>query len=375
MRVAFLSIWAVLVSVGFLQIANGLQTDIIGMRAGLEAFPAWTVGLMMAAYYVGYSLSALAGHAVIGKFGHGRTIVVCALIAAAVIVAHPMLVTPALWAGYRFVSGFALSLIYVAYESWINERVPNALRGRVFGTYLVVQMASMTLAQALLTLGDPRTAGLFLLSGGVFVLAAFPGMTLRSSSHTDAPPSPLSIFRLFRLSPLGATATVLAGASWAVIFAFGPVYAQRAGFSVAGVGLFIGLAMAAGCIMQFPLGWLSDMAGRRPVIALTFAMGLAASLFGVWATHRGLTANLVAAALAGSFIFPIYGISVAHVNDVIASQARVAAAAGLVLLFGIGSIFGPLLCGWATTLLGPVGFFTVLAATMAAGVAATARWR
>jgi hypothetical protein len=51
---------------------------------------------------------------------------------------------------------------------------------------------------------------------------------------------------------------------------------------------------------------------------------------------------------------------------------RVAAAAGLVLLFGLGSIAGPLAVGSAITALGAGGFFVVLAAVMGLSVAACA---
>ena len=375
MRAAFFSIWAVILSVAFMQTANGLQTDLIGVRAGLEAFPDWTIGLLMAGYYVGYSSAPFAGHFVVGRLGHVRAIMACVLIAGAVIVAHALVVTPLAWAAFRFVSGFALALVYVAFESWINARVGNALRGRVFSTYIITQMVTMTLAQYLLSLGDPRTAGPFVFSAILFVLAAVPVVVGRRSAPAAAVPVPLNVLKLLRTSPLGALATTLAGASWAIVATMGPVYAQHVGFDLKGIALWMGLTMAAGGISQFPFGWLSDVFGRRRAIATIFVLGLAASLIGLWAVTQGADANLAVAALAGLCIFPLYAVSVAHVNDAIAQEDRVAAAAGLILLNGLGSIFGALLCGWAMTALGPSGFYAALAATMLAGAALAARWR
>jgi MFS family permease len=366
LRAAIAAVWAVVLSTFFLQAGNGLQTDLIGVRADIEAFPSGVIGLMMAAYYVGYSLAPLAGRAVIGFGGHVRTIAFCAVAAAAVISVHPFAVTPPAWAAFRFVSGFLLSLSYVGYESWINDSVPNALRGRVFGLYMFAQMVAMTAAQGLFQLGEATSVLPFLLAGGLFVLAAVPVAAAHRAAPAAAPPAPLGILKLFRLSPLGAGSVVLAGLSWAIVFTFGPIYARHAGFDASGVALFMGLAMAAGAALQLPLGWLSDVAGRRPVIALVFAAGLVASLLGLWA--EGAIPNLIAIALAGGFVFPIYAIAVAHVNDGIAADTRVAAAAGLVLLFGIGSIFGPLLCGWAMGAMGNAGFYALLSAATAAGV-------
>ena len=373
MRTAFVAIWAVILSVAFMQTAHGLQTDLIGVRAGLERFPDWTIGLLMAGYYAGYSSAPFAGHFVIGRLGHVRTVMACVFVAGAVIIAHALVVTPLAWAAFRFVSGFVLALCYVAFESWINARVGNALRGRVFSTYIMTQMTTMTLAQYLLSLGNPRTIGPFVFSAALFALAAVPVFAGRRGAPAAAPPVPVNLLRLLRSSPLGALATLLAGTSWAIIGSMGPVYAQRVGFDLNGIALWMGLAMAAGTISQFPFGWLSDVFGRRKVIGAIFALGLAASLGGLWAAGTG--ASLAVAALAGFAIFPIYTVSAAHVNDAITEDARVAAAAGLVLFYGLGSILGALACGAAMSALGPHGFYAALAVTMALGAVLALRFR
>jgi hypothetical protein len=68
----------------------------------------------------------------------------------------------------------------------------------------------------------------------------------------------------------------------------------------------------------------------------------------------------------------MYAISAAHTNDAVAPQNRVSAAAGLVLLFGLGSILGPLASGGAMSAMGGDGYYVVLAATLAASLAVTA---
>jgi len=244
------------------------------------------------------------------------------------------------------------------------------VRGRIFSTYMVVQMVGMTAAQFLLAAGDPKTLGPFLLAGGIFLAATLPVIFLAKGAPGAAPPEPFGLVHLFQVSPLGATATTLAGMSWSILFTFGPVYAHAEHFSVPQVGLFMGAAMAAGGVLQFPLGWISDAIGRRTTIALMCALGVAASLFGMWAEGRGIVLLYVASALVGGFLFPLYALAVAHTNDAVAPTIRVAATAGLVLLFGLGSIAGPLAAGWAMTVLGPISFFGLLAAVLAVTVAA-----
>ncbi|HUO90495.1 MAG TPA: MFS transporter [Rhizomicrobium sp.] len=375
MRAAVASVWAVIFAIFFVQTANGLQTSLLSVRAGIEAFPAWTLGIVMASYYVGYSAAPLASRAVIGRIGHVNTMWIGALCAAGAIVAHAFLVAPVAWSVLRLASGFALSSLYVAAESWIHDRVPNDLRGRVFSIYMVVQMVAMTSAQLLLSAGDPKSTMPFVLAAGIFVLGAVPELFARDTAPGRTPPEPFHIGRLFLLSPLGAIATVLSGVTWSIVFTFGPVYAQRSGFNLREVSLFMALAMIGGAIVQFPMGWLSDAVGRRRTIALMSAGGIAVSLFGLQANGMGVVAKFAAALLTGGLIFPMYAISAAHTNDAVAPQNRVAAAAGLVLLFGLGSIFGPLLSGGAVTTLGPGGFYVVLAAGSALSLASAAATR
>ncbi len=369
MRVALIAVWAIIVAGGVLQTANALQTDLLGVRAGLEMFPAWSIGVLMAGYYVGYSLGPLVSPAIIRRLGHVNAMIAASILSAVTIALHGFWVSPWAWTGLRVVAGLALSVTFVAIESWINDRVENRVRGRVFSVYLVSQMVGMTGAQMLLQTGDPKTPFLFLLSAGIFLVSAVPVAFARHVAPAKVPSVPFGLIHLFRLSPLGAIATALSGVSWAVLFTFGPVYAQREGFNLGGVGLFMGVGLAAGALAQFPLGWLSDAIGRKPTIALMCAGGVAVSLLGIWAEGSAVLTDVVSA-LAGASIFPLYGLAVALVNDAIAPTQRVPAAAGLVLVFGIGSIFGPLIVGPAVGAFGPQAFFTVLALIMTASLAA-----
>lgn len=372
MRTALKSVWPVIVAAGIVQTANGLQTDLLSLRAGLEAFPAWALGVIMACYYIGYSAAPLASHAIVARLGHITTIVAFTLVSALVIILHGLEVTVIAWSILRVASGFVLAIVFVGYESWINDCTENRVRGRVFSLYLVSQMIGLTLAQVLLNAGSPRAITLFALSAVIFAVGALPLWFANGKAPAKAPPVLFSIFALTRLSPMGAAATVLSGVSWAIVFTFGPVYAQRAGFSISEISFFMGVAMVGGAVMQFPLGWLSDAIGRRATIFLMSLGGIAASLLGLWFSGMPHIYQYVPFALIGALVLPLYGLGAAHTNDYVAPQTRVAAAGGLVLLFGLGSIAGPLVVGSAITALGAGGFFIVLAGVMGLSVAACA---
>ena len=312
MRSAVAAVWAVVLCAFFVQAGNGLQTDLIGIKAD-SVFTSAVIGAMFASYYVGFSLAPLAGRAIIGRIGHVAAVAITVLIAALGILVMPRFVNAPAWAAMRALSGFALSLSYVAIESWINDVAPNVVRGRVFSIYMAAQMTGMTLAQALFWSGGGVGYIPFVMAAVLFMLAGVPVVVAHRAAPSGAPPLPLGIGALFGVSPIGAIATVLSGVSWSILFAFGPVYATRIGLDAGGVGLFMGLAVAAGAIVQVPAGWLSDIAGRRVVLGGIFAAGLLACGLGLLA--HGAVVSLIAAGLAGGFVFPIYAIAAATVND------------------------------------------------------------
>ena len=45
--------WAILLGIGFMMLANGLQGTLLGLRATLEGFSTFTTGIMMSGYFIG----------------------------------------------------------------------------------------------------------------------------------------------------------------------------------------------------------------------------------------------------------------------------------------------------------------------------------
>ncbi len=372
MRATLVKLWPLFFSVILIQLAVGVQSDLIGVRASLEHFPAWTIGPVLAGNYIGYSTAPFFGRQIIARYGHGAAIAVASVIAGLAVIALGVLVSPLAWVLLRVVIGFGLSLGYIGYESWINDHVENDIRGRVFSTYTLVQLVAMTGAQSLYAAIDPTTIWLFAISGALLAAGAVPVFLSMAHAHDKPPPEHLPLADLFRASPLGAIATIVGGISWTIIVAFGPIYALKTGLSQAQTGIFMGAAMVGGLLLQFPLGWVSDHAGRRATIALMSAGAVVASLFGLWAERHGALAQYATMLAIGGLNFTLYAISVSATNDAIAPQNRVAAAAGLVLLFGLGSIAGPLIGGWAFAHFGAHIYFGLIAASMAVSLAAAA---
>ena len=76
----------------------------------------------------------------------------------------------------------------------------------------------------------------------------------------------------------------------------------------------------------------------------------------------------------GGLTFPFYTVAVAHVNDRIDAAHRLPASGAMILLFGVGSVLGPIAASSAMEEAGPRGFFLLLAA-VTGGLALYALYR
>ena len=171
----------------------------------------------------------------------------------------------------------------------------------------------------------------------------------------------IRIRHLYRLSPVGVMGCLVVGLANGSFWALGPVFAQGDGGSSADVALFMSIAVIAGAVGQWPLGRLSDRMDRRKVIV---AASLGAALAGIGMVALALTWHqgiLATAFLFGLFAFPLYALSVAHLNDFVQPEGYLEAAGGLLLVFALGAVVGPLIASLVVRYVGIDSLFAYTA--------------
>lgn len=72
--------------------------------------------------------------------------------------------------------------------------------------------------------------------------------------------------------------------------------------------------------------------------------------------------NLILASAFGAAIFAMYPIIVAHANDHAPEGTSIQVSGGLLLVFGLGSIIGPLMAGVMMSVVGALGLFVTTVA-------------
>ena len=360
---AAVSVWPLLAGMMVLMIGNGLLLALLGVRATSEGFSNLVTGLIMSGYFAGFFAGTWLTPRIIETVGHVRVFAALASIASIAALVHSLWVNPAGWIAMRGLTGFSFAGLYIVAESWLNASSHNRTRGRLLGIYALSQYTGLSLGQLMLGAADPNGFALFIVCSIVVSAALVPILLSPRPAPAFEAPSPLGLRALMRVSPLGTAATFISGLTLGAFFSLGAVYATEIGLSVAMVGVFLAAVTSGGSFLQWPIGRLSDTFDRRHVIVLiSFAGALASISAGLVAAHSTL-ALIVVGTVFGGLVLPVYSLSVAHTNDFLKPEQMVSGSSGLVVLFGAGSIFGPMLAAVAMDVSGPAGLFWYLAAT------------
>ncbi len=359
---AVVASWPLLAGMAMLMVGNGLLVSLLGVRAANEGFANLITGLIMSSYFAGFFAGTWLTPRIIENVGHVRVFAALASIASVAALVHSLWIDPISWIAMRALAGFSFAGLYVVAESWLNAGSGNETRGRLLAIYMLTQYSGLAIGQLLLIAADPDGFVLFIIASIAVSVALVPILlSPRPAPHFETA-SPLGLRELIRISPLGAAATVVNGLTQGAFFSLGAVYATRIGMNVSGVAVFMAAVTLGGSLLQWPIGRFSDAIDRRQVIALvSFGAAAACVTAGVLAPSSFL-GLIVASAIFGGLALPVYSLSVAHTHDHLKPDQIVAASSGLVVLFGTGSILGPLLASGAMELSGPSGFFWYLTA-------------
>jgi MFS family permease len=356
---SLLPLTALLTGSAFLLFAGGVNSLILPVRGEMEGFSAASLGLLGTGWALGYVAGCLRTPALVARVGHIRAFgAMCALAAIAVLLSL-VLISPWVWIPVRALSGFCFAGAAMIVESWLNERADAKSRGKVFGIYTMVNLAATTAGQMVLTLGDASGYFFFVLAAMVYCLALLPTAISATSTPRPLTQVSLDLGKLWRNSPIAVFAVLMVGVSNASFATLAAVYGARIGLSLGDIALFASIPILAGAASQLPVGVVSDRMDRRKVlVAVTGLAILADALF----LFSGLTQPLAVLALSaifGATVFAMYPVIVAHASDHAEPGTFIQVSGGLLLVFGIGSIIGPTVAGFAMTSFGARTLFAV----------------
>lgn len=353
------AMWALFLGVALMMLGNGLQGTLLGVRASLEEFDTAVIGIIQAAYFAGFLLGSRFTMRALGRVGHIRVFAALASMASTAALLHAVFVNPPTWFAMRLVTGFCMAGLFVVAESWLNDQTKPEKRGQTLSIYMVVTMGALTGGQFLLNVADPQAFELFVIASVLVSLSLVPMALSDARAPAFAVTAPLPLRELLAVVPTGLVVMFFSGAAAATLFSIGPVYASGIGMSTAEISLFMGASVIGATILQMPIGWLSDKVPRRGVMIAVAIVATLGSVAGGY-TSTGWPGVFAMFAI-GSTSFPLYSLAIAYTNDWIGDDQRIAASGLLVMVNGVGAVFGPLAASILMRQFDPSAYFFTLA--------------
>ncbi len=292
----------------------------------------------------------------------GRKLIIIALLLTAI--SHPIFpLVPdvGVWFLVRFLSGMAITIVFVASETWINQIAPPERRATILGLYATALAAGFGTGGLLLAAvgsegWSPWVAGSLLFAIGALPIAFLRGPDIAPPDleHTTA----RSMLRAAWMAPAAIGAGLLFGATEQSFFAVFPVYAERVGLMDAQIGFMMAAGAMGGIALQALLGRIADRVGRlrvaffATIVCLTgplfiyFASDYALALYGVMFFYVGVATGL-------------YTLGLALIGERFDGGSLAAANATFIMAYGVGSLAGPALGGAAMDIIDPHGLLIV----------------
>ncbi len=348
--------WAILLGVGFMMIANGLQGTLLGIRAGIEGFSTFTTGIMMSGYFIGIFMGSFLAPYLVKRVGHIRVFSALASLASISILFHGMYVSPAVWMAMRVVTGICFAGFFVVTESWLNDRASNKTRGKILSVYMLIVTFGIGSGQFLLNLAQPDAIDLFILTSIIISFGLIPILLTAKPAPIFDISEKMSVFELYRASPLAVIGNCLTGMAHGTIFGLGAIYASAILVDIKSISWFMACFMIGSLIMQWPVGYISDRLSRRLVMATISTISIVFSILAALAPKDSLIFYIYIILLGGAAI-PMYSICIAYANDRLEPRQIVAASGSLVMVAGIGLSTGPIMVAFFMDFYGMQYFF------------------
>lgn len=368
------AIASVILSMSLVAIGNGLLFAYIPVRLGIEGFPPTWAGSILTGLSAGGIAGCLLTGLMVRRVGHARSYM---LLSALIVLANALValhVHPLTWIFARALYGFAICAMFIVAQSWLNDAVGNAIRGRVMAIFYVAYIVGLGTGAFLLGFADIRSAEAPLL-GIVFTALSILPVGLTKLAQPPAPEAAsVALARAWRISPVGVAGMLAVGGLSMMIAGFAPIHATAKGYTQQEVATLLSAMPLGTLIFQIPLGWISDRTDRRYVLIvaafLVAIMGVVALQF----DSATLLVVILIYVIWGGASESIYSLSSAHANDRAGKDDLVTLSSSMLFAWSLSGFVAPGLGTVLTALYGTQSFIYV-AITVAATFCVFVVWR
>jgi MFS family permease len=348
-------------SISVFGLASRLAFPLVSLRLVRAGAPAAVIAVMAALPALGTIGISFALPALARRCGAKPLLVAAILLSAAglLVLATPYLAVT--WMLSRLAMGMSAGILFALGEARVLEISSDAARGRWTGVYASTLTTCQFAGPALLVCLGTDSAVPILVAVGLHALSLI--LLANSRWHSALPQRGDSLaWRQFVRDCLPLGAAVLFFSMFdSTMLALLPVYGLRLGLGSREALLLVTAVFLGDACLQIPIGWGADRFGRRWVHALCALLCAGAALalaLGLMASATRWPCLLVMGGTAGA----LYTLAIVRLGDRFSGNALISANAFVGLLWGAGSLGGPLLGSLSMGVFAPHGLMLFVAA-------------
>ncbi len=369
MNAQILSLRALFVSVGAIQLATAALGTLVALQIASIGGTQEAASIVAAAYSLGFMVGCFYIAKPLARIGHIRAFTAAAAICTLFTLILSSTQEPVIMVFVRFITGLATAGLYAIGDAWINDTAGPENRGRILAVYAIVLGIVSVLSQGIVINQSAELSEAFVLVSMFYCFAIVVLATTRTNPASPGGTANIRISEVFRESPTAFVGAFINGLLVTVMLTVVPFRASVLGLDPRTIAIGIGLAYAGRIFFQFPLGKASDEMDRRILIAgvsvltamilllfVVLGKGDAAAAKGDYGIGWQLF-GFALVFLLGGLLLPTYSLLVAHGMDRTVPVYVPSAAVTLLFVWTLGGVTGPVLAAIVSKLFGDGNIF------------------
>ena len=354
----------VIAAVSVFAIAQGLTYPLLSFLLVEQGISPTVIGLSAAMTPLGLIVSSFFMPLLARRFGSASLVINSVWLATLTLALIALIPDVIVWFPLRFLLGAAINPLFVLSETWMIVLAPPHQRGRVMGIYSAVISAGY--AAGPLTLAFVGSAGLTPFTIGIiaFVMCGLCLWAIRKALPNLAESGPQeSVGSFVRKAPILLLAVTLAAAVEQAYLSLFPPYGLAYALREAQISALLSVLIVGNVLIQIPLGLAAERWRPRLVLIVISALTAIGCLLQPFV--MGTPLMWLLAFCLGALSYGAYTVALVELGDRFSGPMLVAGNSAFALMWGIGSMTGPLGTGALMDVVGiqalPLTFAVLLA--------------
>lgn len=355
------AIFAATATIGAVGVALGLGTQLISILMAARGFSSSVIGYSGTVGGIATIIAAVFTARIAKKLGVACSILTMMVVGCASFLGFYYFESIFIWFLLRFTLHFAITVMFVLSEFWVNSSAPPAKRGTILAIYAITLGLGFTIGPTLLAHVGSQGFAPFGAACFLIVIAAIPIIMAWNLSPQFKDGDHIAFMRYIFAVPTSTMAVLVYGAIQMGALTLITPFSLNLGYSESEATKFMSVLALGNVLLLIPIGIISDfVTDRRYPLMGCAVIGLIGTLTIPWIADVKwlLTLDLF---ILGGVSAGLYTIGLAQLGARLKGLELAAANSAFIFCYGIGMLVGPTAIGKAMDLFPPFGFSDTMA--------------